>query len=142
MKRVKYVSRFAGELGRAEIDDLVARAAAKNARLDVTGILMTSGQMFFQVLEGPGAHVDQIYQGIVADERHRDVLLLESETDITERFFPGWSMRKVDLDDASLERLAPAREMLVRIIEKRREVARLTHELERAIWRELASTLD
>ena len=142
MKRIKYVSQFARDLTRDEIDTLVERAAAKNATLDLTGILMTSGRLFFQVLEGPTAHVDQVYQSIVEDDRHRDVLLLETEHGVSERFFPDWRMRMIEIDPHSDERLEPARAMLENILTRRREVDRLTGNLERIIWRELAATLD
>jgi adenylate cyclase len=142
VKRIKYVSQFAGDLDRAQIDDLVAQATQKNARLGITGILMSSGRLFYQVIEGPTAHVDGIFDAIVKDGRHKDVLLLEEENDAAERFFPDWSMRKVDLDEQAEERLRAAREMLVTVIDKRLEVERLTRTLERAIWFELATALE
>jgi Mg2+ and Co2+ transporter CorA len=138
MKRVRYISRFSEDLSREDIEELVRRAAQKNASLDITGILMSSGQVFFQVLEGPVAHVDQIYQSILADDRHRDVLLLDSEEGVTKRFFPDWAMRRFDLDDTAVERLGPVRKKLVAIVETRRDLAKLTRDLERAVWRELA----
>ena len=139
MKRIRYVSQFAHDLTRDEIDTLVAHAAAKNASLGVTGILMSSGRLFFQVIEGPTAHVDDLYQSIMADERHRDVLLLEADDQVTERFFPDWSMRRIDLDMDSEQRLEPIRELLHTVIERRRELKRMTLALEKAIWYELAA---
>lgn len=139
MKRVKYVSQFAGHLSREDIDELVRRASEKNARLDITGILMSSGRVFFQVLEGPAAHVDMVYQSIVGDERHRDVLLLDAEDGVVERYFPDWSMRKFDLDDDSVARLEPVRKLLEQIVERRKELDLLTHNLEKAVWYELAT---
>lgn len=142
MKRVKYVSQFARDLSPEEIQQLVRLAAEKNARMDVTGILMTSGRLFYQILEGPTAHVDQIYQSILQDDRHSHVLVLESEGGVKKRFFPDWSMRMVDLDEDSHRRLGPAREMLLSIIDKQREIRVQKHSLERAIWDELASSLE
>ncbi len=139
MKRVKYVSQFASRLSRRDIDELVGRASEKNSKLDITGILMSSGRVFFQVLEGPKAHVDQVFQSIVDDDRHRDVLLLDAEDGVSERYFPDWSMRKFDLDDDAIARLEPVRELLVTIVERRKEIERLTHNLEKAVWYELAT---
>jgi len=142
MKRIKYVSQFAKDLSRDEIAALAERSARNNARLGITGILMTSGRMFFQILEGPAENVDEIFKRIVADQRHRDVLLLDAEEDAGERFFPDWSMRKIDLDASADERMQPIREALGAIIEKRFEIDQLVHALERAIWNELASLVD
>ena len=41
MKRIKYVSRFARVMSRADIDALTEQSRQNNARLDITGILMT-----------------------------------------------------------------------------------------------------
>jgi hypothetical protein len=53
MKRIKYVSRFAVPFREAELEELGMRAAKKNKGLDITGVLITSGGLFYQVLEGP-----------------------------------------------------------------------------------------
>ena len=139
MKRIKYVSQFAKDLSREDIDHLIAQSADKNTRLDITGFLMTSGRVFLQLIEGPDAHIDDLFQTISKDDRHRDVLLLSYEVDVPQRLFPDWSMRKFDLDDDASERLTPVRQMLVTINDKRREIAKLTLDLERIIWQELAA---
>lgn len=141
MKRIKYVSQWRHELEPAEIDALVEQASRKNRELGITGILMTSGRLFYQVIEGPGAEIDALYEAIAADPRHRDVLLLGVEDGIAERLFPNWSMRKVDLDSDSERRLQPARALLGEIHELHLQLEEKTHRLERAIWKELASLL-
>ncbi len=138
MKRIKYVSRFSREMERREIDELVARAAAKNEKLGVTGILMGSGRLFFQVIEGPSKNVDRLYESIAGDDRHRDVLLLDVEHDVAERHFPDWSMRRVGLDPGAEERLRPARELLDALVAKQREAVEIRLDLEREILTELA----
>jgi hypothetical protein len=140
MKRIKYISQFARNLSRDEIDRLIERSAEKNAQLDISGFLMVSGRIFLQLIEGPDAHIDELFQSISRDGRHKDVLVLSFEVDISERFFPDWSMRKFDLDDTSDSRLAPVREMLVAINDKRRQIDDLTLDLERNVLRELVSS--
>jgi hypothetical protein len=141
MKRLKYVSQFAEDLDRAAIDALIAHAAASNAALGITGILMSSGRMFYQVIEGPEAAIDGLFERIAADPRHQDVLLLAEETGVTERIFADWSLRKIDLDERADHRLEPIRDLLVAVLEHRLVQERLTHALERALWNELASAL-
>ena len=103
--------------------------------------VLTSGRLFFQVLEGPDSQVDGLFEDIVADPRHKDVLLLDTELEIPQRFFPNWSMRPFDLDHHADARLEPVRQMLVAILEKRQEIARLTDAVEKAIWYEAAAGL-
>lgn len=141
MKRVKYASQYSRDLTGEEIEEIVVRAVARNSTLGITGILMTSGRLFYQVIEGPEAAIDELFAGIRSDPRHRDILLLSEET-VVERAFPDWGMRKIDLGPDSDERMLAARGMLEDIIERRREVDRLTRTLERAIWFELATALE
>lgn len=140
MKRIKYVSRFTRDMGPADIDTLVRQAADSNRTLGITGILVTAGRLFFQVIEGPAPAIDDVFARIVADPRHTDVLVLSTEDAADGRHFPDWSMRRLALDAATSERLEPLREMLATIVEQRVRIARLTNALERAIWRELATT--
>jgi hypothetical protein len=137
MKRLKYVSRFAKPLSREEIEALVVQAARKNKKYDITGILMTSGGMFFQIIEGPAESIDKLYSEIVADKRHTDVLLLGVEDRVKGRLFPDWSMKKVDLDLQSDIRAEPLKAILQAIVQQREIVERLTGALERAVWHEL-----
>lgn len=139
MKRIKYISRFAQMMTRDEIHELVERAAAKNQTLDVTGVLMTSGQMFFQVLEGPPEAVDALYRTIADDPRHSHVLLLKSETKVTRRIFPDWSMRVLVLDPEEDSRLAPLRVMLETVHALQGQIEVLSTTLEKALWGELTN---
>jgi hypothetical protein len=137
MKRIKYVSRFARPLTEADIQEIAEQAASHNARKGLTGVLVTTGRMFLQVLEGPTAEVDALYDRILADDRHQDVLLLSSQPHVTERLFPDWYMPIVNLDRGTELRLEPLRTMLAAIIQQRETTDLLTGTLERAIWREL-----
>lgn len=141
LKRIRYVSRFAVSLSKEEIHELTRVSAENNAKLDVTGILMVSGDLFFQLIEGPPVKIEQLYRKIVFDPRHTDVLLLQVEEDIEERLFPDWSMKQIQLDSEGVERLEPVRELLISIVEQKVRVAKLTHTLEKSIWREMKKLL-
>jgi hypothetical protein len=49
-----------------------------------------------QVLEGGRGAVNHLYNQIVRDERHKDVVVLHYE-EVTERRFAGWTMGQVNL---------------------------------------------
>ncbi len=142
LKRIKYISRFAQSLSDEDIDDLVSQSARNNADLDVTGVLMTSGPMFFQIIEGPPEHVDLVYRNIVQDSRHVNVLLLNAEEGLQYRLFPDWPLKKVDLGLDTDVRLEPLRLILETVIESRTHLEKLTGSLERAIWNEVSAEDD
>ncbi|MCL4235955.1 MAG: BLUF domain-containing protein [Deltaproteobacteria bacterium] len=137
MKRIKYCSRFAQPLSPEDIADLAARAASKNREFEVTGVLMTSGGLFFQVIEGPEHVINQLYHEIQADERHEDILLLSEETNVQTRLFPKWSMKKVDLNESAGLRVEPLKTILRLAIGQQRVVDELKADLERGFWSEL-----
>lgn len=137
MKRLKYVSRFSRPLSADEIDRIVEVSGKNNAALDITGVLMTSGGLFFQVIEGPAENVDKVYSAIVADERHVDVLLLGTEEGVEDRLFGKWSMRKIDLNPGADIRNEPLKAMLDAVIHQREIIESLAGALERAVWHEL-----
>jgi hypothetical protein len=91
-----YASRATGEISS---DDLVAslkKSKANNPGQGITGVLCYSGGVFLQVLEGGRAAISALYNKIINDPRHRDVMLLSFE-EIAERGFASWSMGQVNL---------------------------------------------
>lgn len=137
MKRLKYVSRFAKHFTEKEIDDLVAFSRESNEKTGITGVLMTTGGMFYQVIEGPDSEIDRLYQSISRDVRHTDVLLLGAEENVSQRLFPDWSMGRIDLDQGSGIRVEPLRALLEAIVQNQQVVERMTRSLELAVWHEL-----
>jgi hypothetical protein len=73
------------------VDDILARSRANNARDGITGALLFNAGCFAQVLEGPLSRIEAAFERIQQDERHGDVSLLTLEP-IRERSFPNWSM--------------------------------------------------
>jgi hypothetical protein len=137
LKRISYVSKFSRPLSHTEITELADKAAERNRSLGVTGMLMSSGGIFYQVLEGPTEAVDELFHKISADLRHRDVLVLTTHEDVEDRQFPSWAMKKVDLDEAAIGRLEPIRALLEAIVVQREALQRLMRVLSRSVWQEL-----
>ena len=137
LKRVSYISKFARPLSRDEISKLAADAAEKNRSLGVTGMLMSSGGIFYQVLEGPVEAVDDLYRKIAADPRHQDVLVLSAHEEVEDRQFPSWAMKKVDLDEEALSRLEPMKALLDAIVVQRETMQKMMRVLSRSVWQEL-----
>ncbi|HAN30254.1 MAG TPA: blue light sensor protein [Myxococcales bacterium] len=137
IKRLKYVSRHAGPLDQSDLNDIAVKSERNNSAANITGVFMTSGGMFFQVLEGPSEAVDATYARISADPRHKHIVLL-GEPEITEhRMFPDWAMRRVERSQLKTTRLAPLHALLDIISDNQRQNVDLSRVLERSIWREL-----
>jgi hypothetical protein len=94
--RLLYASRAAAAVDDDVLNAILKQCRVNNPALGVTGVLCFSGGLFMQVLEGGRSVVNRIYNGIVADPRHSDVVLLCYE-EISERRFAGWSMGQVNL---------------------------------------------
>ncbi|AXB76628.1 blue light sensor protein [Novosphingobium sp. P6W] len=79
------------ETAGAEIDHLVALSHERNARLDVTGALLYTGNRFAQYIEGPHASVDALRASIRRDPRHDDLTTIEMGVS-QRRLFASWSL--------------------------------------------------
>lgn len=134
LKRIKYVSEFAEHVTRNMIDKMVERAARQNEQKGITGILIASGRLFFQVIEGPAAEIDGLFEKILKDKRHHNVLLLNSEWG-GKRIFPDWALKRVDVDDESIAEMEPLKAILTTIMENRMQIERLSGVLERSVWK-------
>ena len=95
--RLLYVSRAVDPNSTQAIDAILASARNHNLSQGITGILCYGGGIFLQAIEGGRSAVNALYNQIVSDPRHKDVVLLDYE-EITERRFGGWTMGQVRLD--------------------------------------------
>lgn len=74
-----------------QIGTILASSRANNGKVGVTGALMFNSGYFGQVLEGPQAAVESVFERIQQDDRHGDVSLLACEP-AEDRSFGNWSM--------------------------------------------------
>lgn len=103
--RLTYASRAAEGLSRRDLRAIAETAQKRNAGLGLTGLLLHVDGEFLQVLEGPGAAVEAMFEAIEADPRNTWVTRLSTER-ILRRAFADWSMgcfdmRPDDIDDAA-----------------------------------------
>ncbi len=94
--RLLYVSRAVDKDRTDAIESILAAARHHNLQNGITGILCYGGGIFVQAIEGGRRSVNNLYNHILADPRHKDVELLYYE-EITERRFGGWTMGQVNL---------------------------------------------
>ena len=86
-----YVSHAADGLKSSDLYDILNKAHEVNANLGISGLLLYKNKRFMQLIEGQEDAVRGLYQKILQDPRHRDLIVLQEDTE-PERQFPGWSM--------------------------------------------------
>ena len=102
--RLLYASRAAEPVNQDTIESILQQSRSYNPSLGVTGILCHGGDVYMQVLEGGRAAVNELYNKIVRDPRHTEVLLLHYE-EVAERRFSGWTMGQVNVSKINLSTL-------------------------------------
>ncbi|MEQ1636667.1 MAG: BLUF domain-containing protein [Methylococcales bacterium] len=95
-----YVSLTNQEMTDDHLQSLLKKAREKNERLDISGMLLYRDGFFMQALEGELDDIEELYNIIKADSRHRDVLLVYKKP-MKQRGFPDWTMgfNKIAADD-------------------------------------------
>lgn len=90
-----YISKssFAGTLEeqRDNVSSILAVAQKNNRDLGVTGALLWSGDYFCQVIEGDNDTLEDLFETIQMDSRHKEVTVLHFEP-IDRRSFSEWAM--------------------------------------------------
>ena len=81
-----------------EIPRILRSCKVNNPKLEIGGVLHYGDGYFFQVLEGPQAAVDHLYEKISKDPRHTDVRTIDRRF-IRQRRFPDWSMKYVPMEE-------------------------------------------
>lgn len=91
LKHVIYTSRptfFDIEI----LDNILHTSRINNTKWDITGNLIFHSDLFLQLLEGPPDAIDSLYQGILLDNRHTDIVKLRDEL-THRRLFATWTMK-------------------------------------------------
>jgi hypothetical protein len=91
MIRLLYISTTRVPHSRAQLDAILAPSRRNNAAAGITGLLIAGGNRFLQVLEGPEAQVQEIYDRIRVDPRHFAPVILKRGA-VEKRLFGRWAM--------------------------------------------------
>ena len=74
------------------VDDILTKSRAKNPAAGITGNLIYHADLFLQLLEGPHSAVNELYETILADNRHADIVKLR-DASFNRRLFASWAMK-------------------------------------------------
>jgi len=86
-----YVSSAADKFSDAELNNLLEKSRSNNVLKGITGMLLYCDGDFIQTLEGKKEVLDELYQIISKDPRHRYIIKV-AEGFQPERKFQNWSM--------------------------------------------------
>ena len=74
------------------LDNTLIISQSNNLEAGVTGNLICHSDLFLQMLEGPSSAVERLYERILADDRHADIVKLRDEKSALQ-LFPSWALR-------------------------------------------------
>jgi hypothetical protein len=95
---VVYRSRYVGDTPLADAEQIRSRSVRYNRSAGITGLLWCGGSTFLQVIEGPTAAVDALFERIAGDRRHDAVSVL-FDAAVDERLFENWFVALAAFDD-------------------------------------------
>lgn len=72
-----------------DVRDILDHSRAYNPLHEITSALMTDGEMFAHVVEGPAIAVENLYFKIIRDERHANIITLQNIS-VHVRLFSFW----------------------------------------------------
>ncbi len=77
---ISYVSTARKDLLEQEVNDIMNKTNEYNKSQEITGILLFNERNFFQLIEGEKHIVQNLYEKILQDSRHHDIIkFLEME---------------------------------------------------------------
>lgn len=126
MIRLTYVSRKHDFVSDDDVNSIASNATIFNRENDITGLLICSGKVFFQVLEGnEDAILRLFYEKIYRDKRHSNIIKIQHET-ISQREYSEWNMKLINLNEDRKNASDPVRSMLNSLSNKVLESAGVT----------------
>lgn len=105
MRYLIYISTATKLLTDPELVQILTASRRNNEKNNITGVLLYSEGTFIQLLEGPIEALNNIYEAIVHDTRHKNVIKLVEE-DIEKRSFNDWTMGFRSINAYQLETLS------------------------------------
>jgi Sensors of blue-light using FAD len=86
-----YVSEPAQEMSFLGLMRLLYHSYLRNTNMGITGALIFENDRFGQVIEGPRTQIEDLWEKIQKDTRHKNIQLIDSRP-IEHRSFSKWTM--------------------------------------------------
>jgi len=95
VRQIVYVSTSVGRQDPVLLDAILRVSRTRNAEQDITGLLMSGGLRFLQIIEGPPPALTDLMRRIRADDRHQSMTVLVDRR-LEACAFGGWAMAHYD----------------------------------------------
>ena len=102
MLQLIYASAATRTMDQDELAEILEKARLNNALKGISGMLVYHGGSFLQILEGPDAAVEALFDKISKDPRHTKMKLI-FRGEIEEKEFDDWSMGFVNTSNRTKE---------------------------------------
>ena len=99
LHEILYFSQLAPDQPTEVVGQIVARARARNAREEITGLLVFDGMRFCQHFEGPRRNVLRLMERIEADPRHVQMRVVY-EGELLQRRYHAFDLGLAQVDDS------------------------------------------
>jgi hypothetical protein len=86
-----YCSRRSRDFKQSQLEDILSSSRTHNESDGITGVLISAGDRFLQVLEGEKHVLQPCFERVLADKRHADAITL-IDAPAERRWFENWSM--------------------------------------------------
>ena len=86
-----YASRANPNVSAKDFNEILQQAQVNNAANGITGMLTFNKDYFLQTVEGPRAQINRLLYGLIADQRHHDLQIIETR-ELKHREWSKWSM--------------------------------------------------
>jgi len=126
MKRLTYISQATPELSMSVVQHIGEISARNNQQCGITGVLLFLDGVFFQILEGEALQIEQLYEKILSDKRHTNIICLKTEYPVTERMFPDWAMKMIDFNQYDDIVIRPVKSLLHTLSESHQIIEKYT----------------
>ena len=104
MRQIVYISTTT-LVDDAVLRDILVASERNNIACGITGILLTNGRNFLQLVEGEQVDLMRLMTRLAHDRRHSGVIQI-ADIAITERAFPDWTMQLLRLGSSVEQRRA------------------------------------
>jgi hypothetical protein len=91
IKHVIYISRPT-HFDHIVLDDILKTSRSNNPKNGITGNLIFHSDLFLQILEGPPEAINNLYDRILSDSRHGDIVKLR-DSEFPRRLYASWAMK-------------------------------------------------
>lgn len=100
--RLIYASQVASTMQAQDVQAILITARRRNAEDKITGMLCHGNNRFVQCVEGNRDVINKLYERLIKDTRHDQLVLLDYSP-IFWRSFDNWSMGFVSLREADIQ---------------------------------------